>query len=181
MPHDLGTALRHELRSWFHAQKELAERALAQTPPDAFFSTLDEDANSIGLIVKHVGGNLRSRWRDFLTSDGEKADRRRDREFEHEAGDSVESVLARWNDGWAHLFNALDGLSDDDLLRVVHIGGEGHTVVRAALRSLAHTAQHVGQIVLLARHAAGRGWKTLSIPRGGSDAHLRDTLDRRGR
>ena len=180
MPHDIGAALRNELRARFHDQKELAERALAQTPPDAFFSTLDGETNSIGLVVKHVGGNLRSRWRDVLASDGEKADRRRDGEFEREAGDSVESVLACWNDGWAHLFNALDGLTNDDLLRVVHIRGEAHTVVQAALRGLAHTAQHVGQIVLLARHAAGPGWKTLSIPRGSSDAVLRDVLDRRG-
>lgn len=178
----LATALLQEIRQRFHGLKEHAERAIAQVAPEAFFGTLDEEANSIGLIMKHVGGNLRSRWRDFLSSDGEKPDRHRDLEFQRTADDSVESVLALWNEGWACLANTLESLGPDDLLRTVHIRGEAHTVVQAIERSLVHTAGHVGQTVLLAKYAAGPGWRTLSIPRGASEAFTREMHERqRGR
>ena len=178
MPRDVPLAYLHETRSRFHQLKEQAERAVAQVAPDAFFAALDSEANSIGLLMKHVGGNLQSRFRDFLTSDGEKPDRNRDREFEREPGDDVDSVMASWNEGWAHLANALDGLAPEDLLRTVRVRGEAHTVIQALHRSLVHVAGHVGQIVLLAKHAAGPGWRTLSISRGGSRAYLRDMLER---
>jgi hypothetical protein len=115
-----------------------------------------------------VAGNLRSRWTDFLTTDGEKADRRRDAEFEREAGETRAQVMARWEQGWATLFATLDALAPADLLRTVTIRGEPHTVLQALQRQTTHYAYHVGQIVLLARHAAGPSWRSLSIPRGES-------------
>lgn len=182
MSPDVAIAYLQETRSRFHALKEQAERAVAQVPPDTFFVALETEANSIGLLMKHIGGNLRSRFRDFLTTDGEKGDRHRDREFEREPSDNVDSVMALWNEGWAHLSNALAELTPDDLLSTVRLRGEAHTVLQALNRSLVHVAGHVGQIVLLAKHAAGPSWRTLSIPRGGSEAFLREMLDRhRGR
>jgi hypothetical protein len=152
----------------FRKVKQLADKAMAQVEDEAFFRALDPESNSIAVIVKHVAGNQRSRWRDFLTSDGEKPDRNRDSEFEIAAGASRAEILARWEEGWALLFAALAPLSDDDLLRTVTIRGEAHSVLQAIQRQLAHYAQHAGQIVLLAKHWAGPAWKTLSIPRGKS-------------
>jgi hypothetical protein len=149
-------------------QKQVADRAMAQVDDESFHRAPDPESNSIALIVKHVAGNQRSRWRDFLLSDGEKPDRRRDAEFEAEAGDSRESLMARWEEGWKLLFDALAALGPDDLLRTVTIRGEPHTVFQAIARQLVHYAQHAGQIVLLAKHWAGPAWKTLSIPRGKS-------------
>jgi hypothetical protein len=180
MPRDVATAYVQEVRTRFHLLKEQAERAVAQVPPDRFFAALDTESNSIGLLMKHIGGNLRSRFRDFLTTDGEKADRNRDAEFEREPGDTIDSVMALWNEGWAHLSNALTGLRPDQLLSTVHVRGEPLSVMQATQRALAHVAGHVGQIILLAKHAAGPGWRTLSIPRGGSERYLRDMLDRHG-
>jgi hypothetical protein len=178
MPRDVALTYLQETRSRFHQLKEQAERAVAQVPPDAFFAALDTEANSIGLLMKHIGGNLRSRFRDFLTSDGEKPDRDRDVEFEREPADSVDSVMASWNEGWAHLANALAGLTPDDLLETVRVRGEPLSVLQALHRATVHVAGHVGQIVLLAKHAAGPAWRTLTIPRGGSGAYLREMLDR---
>lgn len=153
-----------ELRKY----KKFADRAVAQVIDEDFFRQLDPESNSIGLIVKHVSGNLRSRWTDFLTTDGEKPDRNRDAEFEKADSDTRESVHARWEDGWRTLFAALEPLTDADLERTVMIRGEPHTVVQAINRQLTHYASHVGQIVFLAKHFAGDRWKTLSIPRGKS-------------
>ena len=157
-----------DVRMLFCKYRELAERALAQTGDAAFFATSDAEANSIALVVKHVAGNLRSRWTDFLTTDGEKPDRRRDAEFERETGDSRAAVMARWEQGWATLFATLDGLTPTDLLRTITIRGESHTVLQALQRQTTHYAYHIGQIVLLARQATGPGWRSLSIPRGQS-------------
>lgn len=150
--------------------KDLAEKAIAQVDDAAFFAVLGEDENSIAIIVKHVAGNLRSRFRDFLTTDGEKPDRNRDSEFVIEPGDSREALLAAWEAGWGTLFDALAPLSAEDLARTVTIRGEPLTVLQAIGRQMTHYAYHVGQIVLLARHFAGGGWKSLSIPRGQSAA-----------
>jgi len=150
-------------------QQRDAERAMAQVDDEAFFRLLDPEANSLALLVKHVAGNQRSRWTDFLTSDGEKPDRHRDTEFERAEGDSRASLMTRWNEGWELLFAALESLTAEDLLREVTIRGERHTVLQAIHRQLAHYAQHVGQIVLLAKHFAGDRWQTLSIPRGQSE------------
>jgi hypothetical protein len=148
--------------------KEQADRALAQTSDEHFFATLDSEANSIAVIMKHMAGNMRSRWTDFLTSDGEKADRHRDREFETQAADNRPSITAQWEDGWARLFGAIVPLAPSDLSKTVYIRGEAHTVVEAINRQVSHYSAHVGQIVLLAKHYAGSEWQTLSIPRGKS-------------
>jgi hypothetical protein len=168
---DAETLARHLLadsEASFRKQKELAERALAQVDDDAFFRALDAESNSLAVLVQHVAGNLRSRFRDFLTTDGEKPDRHRDGEFELAAGALRAELMARWEAGWAILFETLASLAPADLLHTVTIRGEPHTVVQALDRALAHYAQHAGQIVLLAKHWAGPAWKTLSIPRGRS-------------
>jgi len=155
--------------SMFRKMKQQAERALAQVSDEQFFAQLDAESNSLALIVKHIAGNARSRWTDFLTSDGEKPDRCRDSEFESEPGDTRASLMERWERGWQYLFDALQPLGAEDLMRTVRIRNEEHTVVQAINRQLAHYAAHVGQIVLLAKHYAGPRWQTLSIPRGKSE------------
>jgi uncharacterized protein DUF1572 len=157
-----------EARRELRKHKTMAERALSQVDDEGFTRLLDPEANSLALIVKHVAGNMRSRWTDFLESDGEKTDRHRDGEFELAADDSRAAVMARWEDGWRRLFAAVEPLSDDDLARQVTIRGEPHTVLQAVLRQLTHYASHVGQIVFLAKHLAGPRWQSLSIPRGRS-------------
>jgi hypothetical protein len=147
--------------------KAQAEKAIGQIDDAQFFALLDDDANSIALIMKHVAGNMRSRWTDFLTTDGEKPDRHRDTEFEQEGGDTRDAIVARWNAGWEVLFDALSSLHPDDLGQTVTIRGEPHTVVQAINRQVSHYSAHVGQIVLLAKHFAGPRWQTLSIPKKG--------------
>jgi hypothetical protein len=148
--------------------KAQADKALAQTSDDHFFAALDSEANSIALIMKHMAGNMRSRWTDFLTTDGEKPDRDRDREFETAPSDTRASIAAQWEDGWRRLFDAITALKPDDLSRTVHVRGEAHLVLEAITRQTSHYAAHVGQIVLLAKHHAGARWQSLSIPRGKS-------------
>ncbi|MGE5232265.1 MAG: DUF1572 family protein [Deltaproteobacteria bacterium] len=145
--------------------KAMAERAVAQAGADAAFRVTDAEANSIAVLLRHMAGNMRSRWTDFLTTDGEKPDRNRDAEFELDAGTTLDQVMAWWEDGWRRTFAALEGLGPGDLLREVRIRGEPHSVVRAIERQLAHYAYHVGQIVLLAKQARGPAWETLSLPR----------------
>ncbi len=152
----------------FRKIKSLAGGALAQLDGGDFFRALDPESNSIALIMKHTSGNMRSRWTDFLTSDGEKPGRNRDSEFEVEPDDTQSRILERWEDGWALLFAALEPLTAEDLMREVRIRGEAHTVLQAIERQLTHYAYHVGQIVLLARHFADSRWKSLSIPKGKS-------------
>lgn len=152
--------------SQYRSHKQLAERAIAQVSNDAdLFAVLGGEENSIAIIVKHVAGNLRSRWTDFLTTDGDKPDRKRDLEFEHEAGETRASLLARWALGWRPVFDTLEKLKPEDLTRTVYLRGEPLLVVQAINRNLTHTAYHVGQVVLLAKHFAGDGWRTLSIAR----------------
>jgi hypothetical protein len=152
----------------FRKSRALAEAALAQVDEAQFFATLGPDENSLALLVKHVSGNQASRWADFLATDGEKARRRRDAEFEREPADTRASLMARWERGWGMLFAALEPLGDADLQRVVTIRGEPHTVLQAITRQQNHYAWHVGQMVFLARHLAGPRWTSLSIPRGRS-------------
>jgi hypothetical protein len=165
----LDTTIIAELQGEARRYKELADQALAQMDDAAFFTMLDAESNSVALIVKHVANNLRCRWTDFYTSDGEKPDRKRDLEFEREPGDTRASLMVRWDEGWACLLGALDTMTPADLARTVVIRSEPHSVPRAALRSLMHTASHVGQIVLLAKHLRSADWKSLSIPRGQSE------------
>lgn len=147
--------------------KRLAERAMEQLSEDALFFTLDGGSNSIAIVVKHIAGNMRSRWTDFLTSDGEKPNRDRDSEFA-DPPKTREELLRVWEDGWTRLFSALEPLSEADLAKTVTIRGEGHSVMQAINRQVAHYPHHIGQIVLLAKHFAGDRWESLSIPRNRS-------------
>lgn len=150
--------------------KQLAERALDQLPEDdALHRSLDAESNSIAVLMQHLGGNLRSRWTDFLTTDGEKPDRHRDREFQSSRKRSRAELVEDWNRGWSRLFETLDALRDDDFEKTVRIRGEEHTVPEAIQRAVVHCAYHVGQIVLLAKHERGEQWNSLSIPKGGSE------------
>lgn len=148
----------------FRHYKKLADRAIAQVGDDQLFAALDAEANSIAIIVKHMAGNMRSRWTDFLSSDGEKPTRNRDSEFEDPAP-TREALLADWEAGWACVFGALEPLTDDDLERTVLIRGEAHSVMQAINRQVAHYSYHVGQIVFLAKHFAADHWQSLTIPR----------------
>jgi hypothetical protein len=147
--------------------KTLAERAMDQVADEHLFTALDNEANSIAIIVKHMTGNMRSRWTDFLTTDGEKPDRNRDGEFVDPPATRA-ALLADWENGWARVFAALEPLTDDDLTRTVTIRGEPHSVMQAINRQLAHYPHHVGQIVLLAKHFACDHWQSLSVPRNRS-------------
>ncbi len=152
----------------FRKYKGLADLAVDQAPHEAFFDSPDGESNSLAIILKHVSGNMRSRWTDFLTTDGDKADRNRDSEFEREAADTRTSIIVQWEKGWALLFSALAPLVESDLALSVTIRGEPHTVLEAISRQLTHYAYHVGQIVFLAKHQTGPRWISLSIPRGKS-------------
>ena len=152
----------------FRGTKRLAEGALAQLRDEEFFVTLDPEANSIAIIVKHLAGNMRSRFMDFLTSDGEKPDRNRDQEFIIDGSTTREDVMRWWETGWKHVFDAVTQLKPEDVGRTVTIRGEPHSVMQAITRQLAHYAYHTGQIVFLAKHIRSSDWKTLSIPRGKS-------------
>ncbi|MEZ5357063.1 MAG: DUF1572 domain-containing protein [Bryobacteraceae bacterium] len=153
--------------SLFRYYKKLAERAMEQVTDEQLFLTLDGEANSIAVIVKHMAGNMRSRWTDFLTTDGEKADRNRDSEFVDPPG-TREALLEVWEDGWRRLFDALEPLSASDLSATVTIRGEPHSVMQAVNRQLAHYALHAGQIVLLAKHFGHDRWQALTVPRNRS-------------
>ena len=156
-----------DIRIQARGLKALADKALAQIKDEHLDITLDPESNSLAMIVQHMAGNLKSRWTDFLTSDGEKPDRERDAEFEAH-GTSRADLLASWDEGWNRLFESLDGLTEEDLGKTVTIRSEPHTVVQAINRGIAHAAYHVGQITFLAKHFASENWKTLSIPRGKS-------------
>jgi uncharacterized protein DUF1572 len=152
----------------FHAYKKLAEKALDQLTDEEFFVTLDEESNSVAVIMKHIAGNMLSRWTDFLTTDGEKPDRNRDMEFVIEPQVTKEDLLAYWEKGWNRLFAALEPLQPQDFEKKVLIRGEEHTIVQAINRQMTHYAYHIGQIVLLAKHFRSKEWKSLSIPRNRS-------------
>jgi hypothetical protein len=152
-------------RATFRTYKNLAERAILQVDDLGLVHALDEETNSIAVIMRHVGGNLRSRWTDFLTTDGEKPDRNRGAEFSVPLKTPRSTILEWWERGWQCLFGALDSLTPEDLGRTVTIRGEPLSVIDAIVRSLAHTAYHVGQIVLLAKHLRSREWESLSLPR----------------
>ena len=159
----------------FQKTKKLADMAIAQLSDAQLHETLDPDANSVAVLMRHMAGNMRSRWVDFLTSDGEKPNRMRDREFE-DPGQSRDELLAEWEHGWQCVFDALTPLTDADLQRTVVIRGEPHSVYKAISRQVAHYAGHAYQILLLAKHMCGAEWKTLSIPRGQSEEFNRRML-----
>lgn len=170
MPHQLSTSYLQDSIALFHYYKKLGERAMAQCPDEALFLTLDAESNSIAIIVKHMAGNMRSRWRDFLTTDGEKPDRHRDTEFENAPTTRAE-LNEMWERGWKYVFDALEPLTEADLIRTVTIRSEPHSVMQAINRQIAHYAHHVGQILFLAKHLTftktGK-WESLSVPRGKS-------------
>lgn len=151
----------------FRYYKKLAERAMEQVTDAQLFALLDDEANSIAIIVKHMTGNMRSRWTDFLTTDGEKPNRNRDSEFIDPPA-TREALLKDWEEGWSRVFHAIEPLTDADLGHTIAIRGEAHSVMQAINRQLAHYPHHVGQIVLLAKHFAGAQWRSLNVPRNQS-------------
>lgn len=170
MSDDTGTRYLEEARRSLRGNKRLAEGALAQLSDEEFFRVLDDgESNSVAVIVKHIAGNGRSRFSDFLTSDGEKPWRKRDTEFELTPEDTRAHLMESWEAGYKTVFEALASLKPEDLARTVTIRNEPHTVLQAIHRATAHYAYHIGQIVFLAKHWKGKDWKTLSIPRGKSD------------
>jgi hypothetical protein len=167
---DIAFHYLEEIRRQMRGHKRMAEAAMAQLEDKDFFTMIDPESNSVAVLVKHIAGNQRSRFTDFLTSDGEKPDRFRDREFEVSTT-SRGDVMNWWEDGWAIVFSTLDSLKPEDLERTVTIRQEPHTVMQALNRALAHYAQHTGQIVFLAKHLRSQHWRTLSIPRGKSEEY----------
>jgi len=151
----------------FRNYKGLAERAIEQIDDKEFFAVIDAESNSVAVIVKHIAGNLHSRWRDFLTSDGEKDFRNRDSEFEM-TGDTREALMQFWETGWQTLFDNIEPLTADDFSKTITIRGQAHTIVEAINRQLTHYTYHIGQIVFLAKHLKSTAWKTLSVPRNKS-------------
>ena len=168
MQQSLGSHYLKDAAAQLHGLKALADKALAQVTGEELFATLDPESNSIAVIMKHLAGNMLSRWTEFLTSDGEKSDRNRDSEFEVTPGQTRTALLAQWESGWQCLFDAIGPLSEDDLSKTVLIRGQEHSVIEAINRQLTHYACHVGQVVFLAKHLRSKDWQSLSIPRGKS-------------
>jgi len=166
---DLASHYLEEIKRQLRGYKRMGEAAMAQLEDQDFLVALDPESNSVAALVKHIAGNARSRFTDFLTSDGEKPDRFRDQEFELSEKTSREEVLHWWEQAWAHIFSTLDALTPEDVQRTVTIRQEPHTVMQALNRALAHYAQHIGQIVFLAKHLRSSHWQSLSIPRGKSE------------
>jgi len=175
MPESIVQNYLDDARSAMRAYKKLADKAIAQLEDAEFFVTLDDESNSVAVVMKHMAGNMLSRWTDFLTSDGEKPNRNRDQEFVIEANTTKDDVSNYWERGWQCVFDALDPLQISDLEKTVTIRGEVHTIAQALNRQLMHYAYHIGQIVYLAKHFRSAEWKSLSVPRNRSaefNAHL---------
>jgi hypothetical protein len=166
---DIAAHYLDEARRQMRGHKRMGEGAMAQLRDEDFFVTLDPESNSVAILVKHLAGNMRSRFTDFLTSDGEKADRFRDHEFEVMSSTTRAEVMKWWEQGWACVLGAIEALKPEDVLRTVTIRGEPHSVLQAINRQIAHYAAHVGQIVFLAKHLRSSEWTTLTIPRGKSE------------
>jgi hypothetical protein len=165
MNESLATHYLEDSIASLRAYKKMADKAIAQLHDNEFFITIDEEANSVAVIMKHMAGNMFSRWTDFLTTDGEKPNRNRDMEFVIESKTGKDDVVAYWEQGWQRVFEALEPMQAEDLGRKVLIRGEEHTVIQAINRQLMHYANHIGQIVFLAKHFRSSEWKSLSIPR----------------
>lgn len=164
----VATAYLEEARRSFSGYKRLAEGTFAQLSDADFFFIADQESNSVALVMKHISGNLRSRWTDFLTTDGEKPDRNRDQEFEMASTVPREELMRSWEDGWNCVLQTLAALQPSDITRTIYIRGDAHSVLQAINRSLTHIAYHVGQIVYLGKHLRATNWKSLSIPKGKS-------------
>lgn len=167
-----------DIRHAYRRYRQLAEKAIAQVDDAALMHATGDEDNSIAVVMQHVGGNLTSRFTDFLVADGEKPNRNRDAEFESQPGSTRDSVLTIWSNGWNAVMTAIEALQPADLTRTVHIRREPLTVLEALNRSITHTAYHVGQIVMLARHFAGDQWQSLSIPKGRSADYGTGTFKR---
>ncbi len=167
MTQQIIESYRNDAIQSFRNYKKMAERSIEQVSDEQFFALIDTEANSIAVVVKHIAGNLHSRWSNFLTSDGEKDFRNRDTEFELIA-DTRESLMQFWESGWQTLFDNIEPLTIEDFSRTITIRGEPHSIVEAINRQLTHYAYHVGQIVLLAKHFRSSDWKTLSVPKNRS-------------
>jgi len=166
---EIATHYLDEARRQFRGYKRLGEGAMTQLRDEDLFVILDPESNSIAILIKHLAGNMRSRFADFLTTDGEKPDRFRDREFELTPSTTRAEVMQWWEQGWAIVLNTIESLKPEDVMRTVTIRGEPHTVLQAINRQIAHYAQHIGQIVFLAKHLRSSEWKSLTIPRGKSE------------
>ena len=166
---DIAAHYLDEARRQMRGHERLAEGAMAQLKDEEFFVTLDPESNSVAILVKHMAGNMRSRFTDFLTTDGEKPDRFRDQEFELSPATTRADVMKWWEEGWSRVFATLEALKPDDVMRTVTIRGEPHTVLQAINRQIAHYAHHCGQILFIAKHLRSHEWKTLSVPRGKSE------------
>jgi len=162
----------------FRKLKSQVEKSLNQVSDPDFFRQIGPESNSLAIIVKHMAGNMRSRWRDFLTSDGEKPDRHRDTEFELADDDTRDAIMSRWVQGWKFLFDSVEPLKPEDLEKTITIRSELHTVLEAINRQLTHYSYHLGQIAYLARHFTGEKWETLSIPKGKSEEFYREMGDK---
>lgn len=165
---ELASHYLDEVRRQFRGYKRMGEGAMSQLKDEELFVTLDLESNSVAILVKHLAGNMRSRFTDFLTTDGEKPNRNRDQEFEITGNTTRADIMRWWEEGWAQVFSAIAALKPEDLLRAVTIRGEPHTVLQAINRQLAHYSAHVAQIIFLAKHLRSSEWKTLSVPRGKS-------------
>jgi hypothetical protein len=165
---DIGKNYLDSIKKELQKLKSLGDHSFSQIKDEDFFFSPDEETNSIAIIIRHMSGNMLSRWTDFLTSDGEKEWRKRDEEFEKLFYTDEEDIVQRWEDGWKCCMDAIDSINEDDLLKIVKIRNEDHTVIEAINRQLAHYAYHVGQIVYMAKYKAGDNWNSLSIPRGKS-------------
>lgn len=166
---DIGTLYLDEAFRSLRGLKRMADGAMAQLSDEQFFAIPSEESNSVAIIVKHMAGNMRSRFSDFLTSDGEKPDRNRDQEFVTDGAQTRADLMRSWEQNWQLVLDTVKSLSPDDLTRTVTIRGEPHSVLKAIHRQVAHYAYHVGQIVFLAKHWKGADWQTLSVPRGQSE------------
>jgi hypothetical protein len=175
MAHQFSTSYLSDCLAIFRQYKGLGERAMKQVTDEQLSQAFDSEMDSIAQVVKHMAGNMRSRWTDFLTSDGEKADRNRDTEF-LDPPQSRDEMMKMWNEGWALVFAALEPLSEADMGRTVMIRGEAHSVMQAVNRQMTHYSYHVGQIVLLAKYLTGDQWKALTVPRGKSGEFLKRVL-----
>jgi hypothetical protein len=176
MAHCLTTSYAQDAKDLFRYYKKLAERAIEQCPDEALFSALDAESNSIAIIVKHMAGNARSRWTDFLTTDGEKPDRNRDSEFEDPPKNRTE-LMAMWEQGWKMFFDALEPLGEADMARTITIRTEPHSVMQAINRQIAHYSYHIGQIVFLAKHFTTElngNWNAVTVPRNKSKQYNSD-------
>ena len=179
MDEKIGAVYLDEAFRSLRGHKRLAEGACAQIDDEQFFRILDPEANSVAIIVKHIAGNIRSRFTDLLTSDGEKPGRNRDREFVIDAGNTRTELMQRWEESWKLALDTVRSLKPEDLLRMVSTRGQPHSVLQAVHRANAHYAYHIGQIVFLAKHLKSTEWKSLSIPRGQSNAPAAEDVEKR--